>query len=121
MRIAARDVEEAEVTLKEIRTKTIGAANMDGMPKGSSVGDASAQHVIYLEYAEKQLERAKRELGRAKRDAEHVCSRLEGHMRKFCGAYYIEGFPFEVAQALSGVSRRQCYTYMSMVSEGNEA
>ena len=43
---------------------------------------------------------------------------MEGHMRKFCEAYYIEGFPFDVAQSLSGVSERQCQRYMRDIVDG---
>lgn len=99
--------------MRELELKTISAVNLDGMPKGSSQGDASARHVIHLDYAKEKLERARKELDRAKRRAGKVCSRMEGHMRKFCEAYYIEGFPFDVAQVLSGAGRSQCYTYLN--------
>lgn len=111
-------MQEAEYALRELELKTISAVNLDGMPKGSSQGDASARHVIHLDYAKEKLERARKELDRAKRRAGKVCSRMEGHMRKFCSAYYIEGFPFDVAQMLSGVSERQCQRYMRDITDG---
>ena len=115
VRKAARDLEEAECSLKELKLKTVGSPNMDGMPKGSTQGDSSTQHLIHLDYARKKLEKAQRALDKAKRNAHRVCTRLEGHMQKFCEAYYVECFPFDIAQALSGVGERQCSRYMAAV------
>lgn len=115
VRKAANELEEAEVALKELELKTVGSPNMDGMPKGSSQGDASTQHLIHLEYARSKRDKAEYALKKAKHNAYRVCRKLEGHMRKFCEAYYAEGFPFDVAQALSGVGERQCSRYAAMV------
>lgn len=115
VREAAKELQEAEDALRELELKTIGSPNMDGMPKGSGKGDANAQYLIHLEYARAKQARAERDLTRAKNTAYRVCRRMTGHMRKFCEAYYAEGFPFEVAQALSGVKEAQCYRYMAKV------
>lgn len=115
MRRAAEELQEAEDSLKELELKTISSPKMDGMPKGSSQGDANTQHLVHLDYARKKRDKAEYHLKKAKHNAYRVCRRLEGHMRKFCEAYYAEGFPFDVAQTLSGVQARQCYTYMSIV------
>lgn len=117
MREAVKDLQEAEDSVRELELKTVGSPKMDGMPKGSSTGDANAQYLIHLEYARSKLDRAHNQLARAKNNAYRVCRRLSGHMQKFCEAYYAEGFPFEVAQAMSGVKDRQCYSYMAEVSK----
>lgn len=115
VRKAAQGLEEAEVALKELELKTVGSPNMDGMPKGGGQGDASAQHLIHLDYARSKRDKAEYSLKKAKHNAYRVCRKLEGHMRKFCEAYYAEGFPFDVAQYLSGVGVRQCSRYAAMI------
>ena len=115
MRDAAKDLQEAEDGLKELELKTIGTTNMDCKPKCSRPCDASAQHLIHLEYARSKRDKAERALNKAKHNAHRVCRKLTGHMRKFCEAYYAEGFPFEVAQMMSGVKEAQCYRYMAAV------
>lgn len=115
VRKTAQDLEEAEVALKELELKTIGSPNMDGMPKGGSQGDASAQHLIHLEYARSKRDKAEYAHKKAKHNAYRVCRKLEGHMRKFCEAYYADGLPFDVAQIMSGVKDAQCYRYMAKV------
>lgn len=103
--------------MRELEAQTISSPKMDGMPKGSGAGDASAQHMIYIEYARNRVSRAQAALKRAKSTASRICKRMDGHMKKFCEAFYIEGFPFDVAQALSGVGERQCYRYVSEVEK----
>lgn len=115
VRDAAKDLQEAEDALKELELKTIGSPNMDGMPKGSSQGDANARHLIHLEYARAKRDKAEYALKKAKHNAHRVCRRLDGHMRKFCESYYAEGHPFDVAQIVSGVKEAQCYRYMAKV------
>lgn len=115
VRKTAQELEEAEVALKELELKTIGSPNMDGMPKGGSQGDASAQHLIHLEYARSKRDKAEYAHKKAKHNAYRVCRKLEGHMRKFCEVYYADGLPFDVAQIMSGVKDAQCYRYMAKV------
>ena len=120
VRDAAQELQEAQDALKELELKTVGSPKMDGMPKGSTQGDTSTQHLIHLDFARKKLEKAQIALAKAKHNAYRVCRRLEGHMRKFCEAYYMECFPFDVAQALSGVGERRCYDYIREINRTNK-
>ena len=88
---------------------------MDGMPRSRGAGDASAQYLIYLDYARKERDKAQRSLDKAKYNAMRVCRKLSGHMRKFCEAYYAQCLPFDIAQTLSGVQRSRCYDYINAV------
>lgn len=117
MRRAAEELQEAEDSLKELELKTIGSPKMDGMPKGSSRGDVNADYLAAIEYVRKMRDAAERNAKRIKHYAHRVCKKMPRHMRKFCEAYYVECFPFDVAQTLSGVKEAQCYRYMTKVNE----
>lgn len=104
-------------SLRELELQSVSSPKMDGMPKGSGSGDASAQHMIHVEYARNRVKRAKDALQKARRNALRVCRKMEGHMRKFCEAFYVEGFPFDVARVMSGVGERQCYRYVGEVEK----
>ena len=119
VRAAAQEMHEARESLVELEGQTIGSPKLDGMPKGSGLHDASAARLVHLDYARRKLDRAEREYKRARAAAIDACAGMELHMKKFCEAYYAEGFPFEVAQILSGVSERQCYRYARRI-EGKE-
>ena len=112
VRTAEKRVQDLEDGLRELELKTISSPNMDGMPKGSSDGDASTRRLISMERAKHRLKMAEKDLRTARRRAERVCRKMDGHMRSFCESYYVDCQPFSVAQKLSGVSERQCYRYM---------
>lgn len=118
VRDAEKRVQDMHDGLKELELKTISSPNMDGMPKGTGDGDASVRHMIRLERARRRLADAEKALKAAQRKAERVCQRMDdGHMRRFCEAFYVDGQPFAAAQKLSGVGERQCYRYMETVGE----
>ena len=112
MQEVEKRVQDLRDGLRELEAKTISSPNMDGMPRGSGDGDASARRLISLERAKHRLKMAEKDLQTARRRAERVCRKMDGHMRGFCEAYYVDCQPFSVAQKLSGVCERQCYRYM---------
>lgn len=91
---------------------------MDGMPHAAGPGDPTGRAAQHIDYAERKLDKACKELERARRVALRVCSRIRNsHAKKFCEAYFVEGFPFSVAQQMSGVKERQCYGYMQAIND----
>lgn len=96
---------------------SVSSPNMDGMPKGQSAGDAYGQTLVRIERREREIADVGRRAGKAKVTAGRIVKRLVGPFKTFCNDYYVEGMPFQIAHAASGVSDRQCKNYMAYIQK----
>ena len=113
------DMEKMCDGLRELRllAVSVSSPNMDGMPKGDGVGDAYAQTLARIEQREREIALQKRKIERAKRIARRVLKPFIGPFKAFCEDYYVEGMPFVIAQAASGVGDRQCKNYIAYIQK----
>lgn len=104
--------------LTELRllSVSVSSPNMDGMPKSQTEGDKNARVLSRIEQQESKVTALSARLDEARMIARRATETLTGAFKDFCEAYYIDGDPFEVAQAASGVGERQCRRYMQAVS-----
>lgn len=117
-RDAAINYAEREESVREIERRTVGSPKLDGMPRGSGVGDPTGSLAAGIDYARRRRDAAEKAYKRVRRAAVHACRRIANkHAQKFCEAYYLDGKPFDLACIMSGVKERQCYEYMQKSKE----
>lgn len=111
------ELERTKDGLRELRllSVSISSPNMDGMPKGSTNADKNARVLARIEAQEREIAALSAELDRAKVIARRAIDELTGAFKTFCESYYLDGDPFEVAQAACAMSERQCRRYMQAI------
>lgn len=122
--LTARELHKEMEILKEglqelkLLSISVSSPNMDGMPKGQGASDVRAQTMIRIERKEHEIAALDKRLNRAKAIALRKLRRFSGAFRSFCEDYYVQGLSFQIAQAASGMSDRQCKNYMALVKGG---
>ena len=96
---------------------SISSPNMDGMPKAQSDGDAYAQVLVRIERQERDIASLSKRVSKAQYPARRAANRLKGPFKRFCEDYYVNGMPFSLASAASGVTDRQCKNYMAFIQK----
>jgi len=112
------ELEKMEEGLRELRLLSVSlkSPKMDDMPKAPGSGDTMTATLARIERQEGKIARVRAKLRGEVRSAARVVKRLTGPFKAFCEAYYVDGDPFAVAQATSGVKERQCKRYMAIVA-----
>lgn len=112
------ELEKMRDGLRELKllVKSVSSPNMDGMPKAQGTSDAYAQALVRIERQEREIAAQARRVNRAKAIPIQALKRFVGPFKTFCKGYYIDGVPFFMAQAESGVGERQCKNYMAYIS-----
>lgn len=105
--------------LRELKllSVSVSSPNMDGMPKSQTSADKNARILARIEAQERGIAAVSAELNRVKAIARRAIDGLTGAFKTFCESYYLDGDPFEVAQAACAMSERQCRRYMQVVSK----
>lgn len=113
-------MEKMKEGLNELKLLSISVSspNMDGMPKSHGVSDKYAQTLARIDKREREIAAQSKQISRMKTRARRAVGRLAGAFKAFCEAYYMDGVPFVIAQAESGVTERQCKRYMREISTG---
>lgn len=120
----ARDLVD-EVTrlrenLKEAELHTISSPNMDGMPHGSSDGDAIARQIARKETLEAKLRTAERALKRSRSIAGKALRDVKAPLRMFCEAYFLEAAQLEAACIYARVDKRTGERYRAAINSTEE-
>ena len=116
----ARDLVD-EVTrlrenLKEAELHTISSPNMDGMPKGSSDGDAMTRQYIRKDKLQAKLRGAERAQKRSRTIAEKALRNVRAPMRMFCEAYFLDASTAEEACAYARIDKRTGERYSAEIN-----
>lgn len=106
--------------LREAELQTISSPNMDGMPHGSSDGDAIARQIARKEKLEAKLRTAERALKRSQNLARKALQRVKAPMRMFCEAYFLEAAQLEAACIYARVDKRTGERYRASVNSTEE-
>ena len=103
--------------LRELKllSVSISSPNMDGMPKTHGDKDKHAQILARIEKQEQSIAAIDRKIRKAQTAARRALKTQAGSFRIFCETYYVDGLPFDVAQAQSGLRRSRCYDYIKAV------
>lgn len=109
----AQEIRLREEGLQELRMKTIGSPNMDGMPKGSGTHSASDNRLIQIEKYERDIEHSKRRLERLKDAARAVIKPLKVAQKVFYQEYFVEAQKAHIARTMAGVSERTMTNYLA--------
>ena len=109
--------------LRELKILSISVSSpkMDGMPKAQSSGDAYAQVLARIERQEREIASLSKRISKEQYPARRAAKKLKGPFRAFCEDYYINGMPFSLASAASGVTERQCKNYMTFIQNTKKA
>lgn len=102
----ADEVGRLQDNLKEAQLHTISSPNMDGMPHGSSDGDAIARQIARTDKLATKLRTAERALKRSRTAAGKGLQKVKASMRMFCEAYFIDAAKFEEAIRYARISPR---------------
>lgn len=92
---------------------------MDGMPHGSSKGDAMASLLVQKQSMEELVGNASDRLRRAQNVARRIIKPMPAAKRLFYETYYIENGKFSTACAIARISESTGYRYMR-ATEGPE-
>lgn len=102
----ADEVTRLRENLKEAELYTISSPNMDGMPKGSSDGDAMTRQYIRKDKLQAKLRTAERALKRSRSIAGKALRDVKAPLRMFCEAYFLDAAPMEEACAYARIDKR---------------
>lgn len=117
VRDIADELERLEGALEELRQQTISSPRMDGMPHGSSKGDAMASMLVQKQRMEERVGNASDRLRRAQNVARRIIKPMPAAKRLFYEAYYIENGKLATACAIARVSESTAYRYLRAAGE----
>ncbi len=117
VREIAEELERLEDGLEELKRRTISSPNMDGMPHGSSQGDALPAALIRMQDMEDKLGRTSERLRRAQNAARRIIRQLPVVKRIFYEAYYVEHDKHDAACRVAGISESTGYRYMRQLGD----
>ena len=90
---------------------------MDGMPHGSSHGDAMASLLVQKQRMEERVGNASDRLRRAQMIARRIIKPMPAPKRLFYEAYYIENGKLAAACLIARISESTGYRYMRAAGE----
>ena len=102
----ADEISRLRDNLREAELHTISSPNMDGMPKGSSDGDAMTRQMIRKDKLQAKLRTADRALKRSRSIAGKALRDVKAPLRMFCEAYFLDAAPLEEACAYARIDKR---------------
>ena len=117
MRDIAEEIERLEDGLKELEHRTISSPNMDGMPHGSSQGDAMALLMIHKQRQVERIGNALERFKKAQNAARRIIKDMPASKRLFYEAYYVEHGKHSLACMIARISERTGYRYMQQAGE----
>ena len=112
----ADEVERLRDNLREAELQTISSPNMDGMPHGSSDGDAIARQIAHRDKLEAKLHTAERELKRSRTAAGKALQHVKAPLRMFCGSYFLENATLEAAIQYARICKRTGEEYRATIN-----
>lgn len=118
--LATKRLPPLKDSIEELRTQSISSPNLDGMPHGSSNGDASANRLIRLEKREREYERELARLERLRKACRRAIRPLELRRRIFYESYYIEAEKASRARAEAGIAERTATKYIADIRAKKE-
>lgn len=114
------EVDRLQDNLREAELQTISSPNMDGMPHGSSDGDAIARQIARKDKLAAKLRTAERALKCSRTAAGKGLQKVKASMRMFCEAYFIDAATFEEAIQYARISPRCGDNYRAEIHRGGD-
>lgn len=114
------EVGRLQDNLREAELQTISSPNMDGMPHGSSDGDAIARQIARKDKLAAKLRTAERALKRSRTAAGKGLQKVKASMRMFCEAYFMEAAQLEAACIYARIDKRTGERYRAAVNSTEE-
>jgi hypothetical protein len=118
--LITEDIPALKECIREIRLQTISSPKLDGMPHGSTTGDAMTNKIKRLERYESDLKCNLRRLERLQSAAKRAVRGLEARRRIFYESYYICGEKAAVARMEAGIAERTASKYIADVRAKKE-
>lgn len=112
----ADEISRLRDNLREAELYTISSPNMDGMPKGSSDGDAMTRQMIRKDKLQNKLKCAERALNRSKSIAGKALRNVKAPMRMFCEAYFLDAATFDEACGYARIDKRTGERYSAEIN-----
>ena len=112
----ADEIARLRDNLKEEELRTISSPNMDGMPHGTSTGDAIPRQILRKDKFLSKLRTAERALKRSQNLARKALQHVKAPFRMFCEAYFIEAAAFDDAVAYARIDKRTGERYRAAVN-----
>lgn len=114
------EVDRLQDNLREAELHTISSPNMDGMPHGSSDGDAIARQIARKDKLAAKLRTAERALKRSRTAAGKGLQKVKAPMRMFCEAYFMEAAQLEAACIYARIDKRTGERYRATINSTEE-
>lgn len=110
------EVGRLQDNLREAQLQTISSPNMDGMPHGSSDGDAIARQIARKDKLAAKLRTTEQALKRSRSAAAKALQRVKAPMRMFCEAYFMEAAQLEAACIYARIDKRTGERYRAAIN-----
>lgn len=99
----------------------MSSPNLDGMPKGSSTGDAIARQVARADALREKIERVEKALKKTRNAGRKAISEARAPLRMFCEVYFLENRPLEAACSYARIDKRTGERYRADIYRANDA
>lgn len=111
----ADELDRLRENLQELELHTVSSPKMDGMPKGSTAGDAVGGQVARADSLREKIQRVEKALGKARSAGRKALQGVRAPIRMFCEVYFLENRPLDAACGYARIDKRTGERYRAEV------